>query len=206
MTWRMNSVPSVWGPEHSIWARCMEGVRNAAAHCSKTAGSHGGGAQRCRPLFQNSRLPQLVAHRHGLTSHPETSNKAIVVSLVAPEGPPPAVCCVVLRCVALCCAEGAVTRRQWPGCLPAGTGKREGCVCSARAVCKCVVIGGKRGSRGKPGCHPPGDSCHPKSSRYTPSLSACWCKHSSCNTHAIVLPGPRPAFGNVARALAWARL
>ena len=40
MTWRMNSVPSVWGPEHSMWARCMEGVRNAAAHCSRTAGSH----------------------------------------------------------------------------------------------------------------------------------------------------------------------
>ena len=39
-TWRMNSVPRVWGPEHYMWARCMEGVRNAAAHCSKTAGSH----------------------------------------------------------------------------------------------------------------------------------------------------------------------
>ena len=26
------------------------------------------------------------------------------------------------------CAEGAVTKRQWPGCLPTGTGKREGCV------------------------------------------------------------------------------
>ena len=43
------------------------------------------------------------------------------------------------------CAEGAVTRRQWPGCLPTGTGKREGCVYSVRTVCKCVVIGGKRG-------------------------------------------------------------
>ena len=38
MTWRMNSVPNVWGLEHSMWARCMEGL-------------HGGGAQRCRPLF-----------------------------------------------------------------------------------------------------------------------------------------------------------
>ena len=26
-----------------------------------------------------------------------------------------------------------------------GTGKREGCVCSVRAVCKCVIIGGKCG-------------------------------------------------------------
>ena len=38
--WRRNSVPSVWGLEHSMWARCMEGVRNATAHCSRTAGSH----------------------------------------------------------------------------------------------------------------------------------------------------------------------
>ena len=30
---------------------------------------HGGGAQCCRPLYQNSRLPQLVAHRHGPTPH-----------------------------------------------------------------------------------------------------------------------------------------
>ena len=40
VTWHMNSVPSVWGPEHCMWARCMEGVRKAAAHCSITAGSH----------------------------------------------------------------------------------------------------------------------------------------------------------------------
>ena len=44
----------------------------------------------------------------------------------------------------LWCAEGAVTRRQWPVCLPKGTGKGEGCVSSTCAVCKCVVIGGKR--------------------------------------------------------------
>ena len=30
------------------------------------------------------------------------------------------------------------------------------------------------------------------------------CRRSSCNTHAIVLPAPRRAFSNVARALAWA--
>ena len=40
MTWRMNSVPSAWGPEHSMWARCIEGVCKASAHCSSTAGSH----------------------------------------------------------------------------------------------------------------------------------------------------------------------
>ena len=57
-------------------------------------------------------------------------------------------CCAVSCCVVLCCAEGTVTTRQWPGCLPTGTGKREGCVCSVRAVRKCVVIGGKGGSRG----------------------------------------------------------
>ena len=37
---RRNSVHSVWGLEHSMWARFLEGVRNAAAHYSGTAGSH----------------------------------------------------------------------------------------------------------------------------------------------------------------------
>ena len=40
MTWRMNSLPGVWGPKYSMRARCMERVRNVAAHCSKTTGSH----------------------------------------------------------------------------------------------------------------------------------------------------------------------
>ena len=38
---------------------------------------------------------------------------------------------VVLRGVlvlGLYFTKGAVTRRQWPGCLPTGTGKRRGCV------------------------------------------------------------------------------
>ena len=34
--------------------------------------------------------------------------------------------------------------------------------------------------------------------------SACWCRRSSCNTHAIVLFGPSRAFSSVARALVWA--
>ena len=51
-------------------------------------------------------------------------------------------------CGVVWCTEGAVTRRQRPGCLPTGTGKREGCVYSVRAVCKCVDVGGKRGKRG----------------------------------------------------------
>ena len=74
---------------------------------------------------------------------------------------------------------------------------------SARAVCKCVVIGGKRGV---------GETWVLRSRRQlssqkfvlTPSLSACWRRRSSGNTHAIVLLGPRQAFSNVARALAWA--
>ena len=36
--------------------------------------------------------------------------------------------CGVVWCGVVWCAEGAVTTRQWPGCLPTGTGKREGCV------------------------------------------------------------------------------
>ena len=55
--------------------------------------------------------------------------------------------CGVVWCGVVWCAEGAVTRRQWLGCLPTGTGKREGCVCSVRAVRKCVDIGGERGVR-----------------------------------------------------------
>ena len=55
------------------------------------------------------------------------------------------VCYVVVLYVVVFCAEGAVTIRQWPGCLPTGTRKREGCVYSACAVCKCVDVGRKRG-------------------------------------------------------------
>ena len=54
MTLCMNSVPSVWGQEHSMWACCMEGVRKAAAHCS---------------MLQYSRLPQLVAHQYNPIPH-----------------------------------------------------------------------------------------------------------------------------------------
>ena len=53
-------------------------------------------------------------------------------------------CCVVLCCVVLCCAEGASTRRQWPGCLPTGTGKREA-VCLARTSCVSVWLSADRG-------------------------------------------------------------
>ena len=56
-------------------------------------------------------------------------------------------CCVVWCGAVWCgvewCAEGAVTRRQRPGCLPTGTGKRGGCVRRVRAVCECVFCGGK---------------------------------------------------------------
>ena len=48
------------------------------------------------------------------------------------------VCSAVLCCVVLCCVEGAVTRRQWPGCLPTGTGKRA--VCVARMLCLRVCL------------------------------------------------------------------
>ena len=51
-------------------------------------------------------------------------------------------CCVVLCCVVLCCAAGPVTRRQWPGCLPTGTGKREGVCLSARCVLVCCCTAG----------------------------------------------------------------
>ena len=60
------------------------------------------------------------------------------------------------------------------------------------------------GESGRPGEFASGDRTYSRSSRCTPSLSACWCRRSPCNAHAIVLPGPRRAFSSVARALAWA--
>ena len=58
-------------------------------------------------------------------------------------------CCVVLCCVVLCCvvqkALIPMAGMSTNGCLPTGTGKRKGSVYSARAVCKCVDVGGKRG-------------------------------------------------------------
>ena len=79
-------------------------------------------------------------------------------------------------------------------------------VCLARAPCVSVWLSAERGVAGKPGCNTLGVCCHLRSSRCTPSLSlsACWCRRSSCNTHAIVLLGPKRAFSNVARTLAWA--
>ena len=74
---------------------------------------------------------------------------------------------------------------------------------SARAVCKCVVIGGKRGV-GETWVLRSGRQLSSQKFVLTPSLSACWCRRSSGNTHAIVLLGPRQAFSYVARAVAWA--
>ena len=47
--------------------------------------------------------------------------------------------CGVVWCGVVWHAEGAVTRRQWPGCLPTGTGKRQGCV-SKCALCASVLL------------------------------------------------------------------
>ena len=112
--------------------------------------------------------------------------------------------CGVVWCGVVWCAEGAVTRRQWPGCLPTGTGKRAGlCVSCARRVYVCRTRR-REGEPRRPGRLALGDRPYSRSSRCTPSCSACWCRRSSCNAHAIVLPGPRRAFSSVARALAWA--
>ena len=79
LTWRMNSVPNVWCPEHSMWACCMEGVHKAAAHSSKTAdfhsslrtntarlptlcSSHSASCRRAGPKFLG---PGLLAVLHG---------------------------------------------------------------------------------------------------------------------------------------------
>ena len=52
--------------------------------------------------------------------------------------------CGVVWCGVVWCAEGAITRRQWLGCLPTDTGTWEGCVYNARTLCKCADIGVKR--------------------------------------------------------------
>ena len=53
----------------------------------------------------------------------------------------PAMHCLtgVVWCGVVWCAEGTVTRRQWPGCLPTGTCKREGSV-SQCALCASVLL------------------------------------------------------------------
>ena len=106
--------------------------------------------------------------------------------------------CGVVWCGVVWCG------RQWPGCLPTGTGKRAGlCVLCARRVYVCRSWR-REGEPGRPGRLALGDRSYSRSPRCTPSRSACWCRRSSCNALAIVLPGPRRAFSSVARALAWA--
>ena len=135
-----------------------------------TATLHGGGGQwnSCNARAHKQGGRGVLPRRRSQPKE-QTSSNALPHCLGA-VGSGGVVWCGVVWCGVVWCAEGAVARRQWPGCLPTGTGKREGRVCSARAVCKCVVMGGKRGSRGKPTCHLPGDGFHPRSSRYTPSL------------------------------------
>ena len=120
-------------------------------------------------------------------------------------------CCVVLRCVVICCVVLCCGVPK--PLLPEGKGRDVypqvevngwGRLCCARTVCKCADAGWKEREPGESGRHPLGDCPHSKSSCCTPSLSACWCTRSLCNTHAIVLPGPRRAFSKVARAWAWA--
>ena len=77
------------------------------------------------------------------------------------------------------------------------------CMSCARSVYACRSWR-REGEPGRPGRHQLGDRPYSRSTRCTPSRSACWCRRSSCNAHAIVLPGPRRAFSSVARALAWA--
>ena len=91
--------------------------------------------------------------------------------------------CGVVWCGVVWCAEGAVTRRQWPGCLPTGTGKRAGlCVLCARRAYVCRPWW-REGESGRPGRPAPGDRAYSRSSRCTPSRSACWCRRNSCNAH-----------------------
>ena len=78
-------------------------------------------------------------------------------------------------------------------------------VCVVRALCASVFRKGRRAGRGRPGGSPPGHRSWPRGSCGTPSLSACWCRRSSCNTHAIELFGPNRASSSVASLNSWPR-
>ena len=57
--------------------------------------------------------------------------------------------CGVVWCGVVWCAKGAVTKRQWPGCLAYGNSKtgRRVCVCVLYVVCVCTHL---RGGRARP--------------------------------------------------------
>ena len=103
-----------------------------------------------------------------------------------PGGPSGVVWCGVVWCGVVWCAKGAVTRRQWPGCLPTGTGKRAGlCVLCARRVYVCRPRWGE-GEPGRPGRPALGDRPHSRSSRCTPSrCGVVWCGVVWCAEGAV---------------------
>ena len=97
----------------------------------------------------------------------------------------------VHRCArSVCCAEGAVTKRQRPGCLPTGTGKRSGlCVLCARCVEVCCGEAGPVHSRTWPTlpCRrlravTQGLICplHP-ACRAAPPVPSVWCRTAWCS-------------------------
>ena len=116
-------------------------------------------------------------------------------------------CVRALVCVCVCvgarahvCAEGAVTKRQWPGwsCRQENA-SREGCV-SKRALCVvCVARLVRLGIRLPLQRWP-----QPKAVRGIPCRSAWRCSWGSGNAHAIVPPGPAWALMRPSRALACA--
>ena len=71
-------------------------------------------------------------------------------------------------------------------------------VCAAWALCASVFHAAEGGNREET-WRPLGHGCLPRSFRRTPSRSACWCRRSSYNTHAIVLCGPSRALSSVAQ-------
>ena len=101
-------------------------------------------------------------------------------------------CCVVLSCVVLCCVVLCCVVPK--ALLPQGNGQdvyprvlvNGRAMCLARAACVSVWLLAERRVLGKPGCHTPSNYYHPRSPRCTPSLSACWCRRSSCNTRHCV--------------------
>ena len=121
-------------------------------------------------------------------------------------------CCVVLCCAVLCCVVLCCVGLK--ALLPEGNGRdvyprlqvNGRAVCIVRVPCVSVRLLAVRGGGGVGETWMSPTRRILSSQKFTlHSLSLrLLCRRSSYNTHAIVLLGPRRAFSNVARALAWA--
>ena len=107
--------------------------------------------------------------------------------------------CGVVWCGVVWCGEGAVTRRQWPGCLPMGIGKREGWVSKCSVLSACVLMHSRTSADSqlagialsKPvpshaGSSRPTAPCVPRSSVLSVWYRTAWCCALHCTVCALL--------------------